>query len=204
MSLEERFDACMRQHELMFGESLIPLNKRCSKCQGLGHTPSVCPNKEVVTLADWEAAMEVELEEEKEEVHEAYEDEGQEVDFDLPPKFDEYEPDKGEVLVITSTWNELQKEVVEADEGEELTFAIPKTLNPNFCQSISEPLLKAPNLALRVFEEVVRSISTQSPLSTIRISKGIEKKRVSRIKRDLFAWLLLFQPDLKQEEEFFT
>ena len=57
--------------------------------------------------------MEVELEEDgKEEVHEAYEeesyeDEGQEVDFDLPPKFDEYELDKGEVLVIESTWNEL-------------------------------------------------------------------------------------------------
>jgi len=68
MSLEERFDACMRQHELMFGESLVPLNKRCSKCQGLGHTPSVCPNKEIVTLAVWEAAME----KEKEEMHEAY------------------------------------------------------------------------------------------------------------------------------------
>jgi len=90
MSLEERFDACMRQHELMLGESLVPLNKSCSKCQGLGHTPSVCPNKEFITLDEWEAAMEVELEEEEqEEVHKAYEeeireDEGQEVDFDLP------------------------------------------------------------------------------------------------------------------------
>jgi len=113
MSLEERFDVLMRQHELMFGESLITLNKRRSKCRGLGHTPSVCPNKEFITLDEWEAAMEFKLEEkEQEEVHKAYEeeireDEGQEVDFDLPRKFDEYELDKDEVLVIESTWNEL-------------------------------------------------------------------------------------------------
>ena len=73
----------------------------------------------------------------------------------------------------------------------------PKTLNKNFCQSISEPLLKAPNLALRSFEEVVRSMSTQSPMFTIQISKGRNKQRVSKIKRDLFAWLILFQPELK-------
>ena len=76
MSLEERFDALVRQHELMFWESLVPpnkpnpaplTNKRCFKCNGLGHTPSDCPNREFITLAEWEAAMEVELEEKIEE-----------------------------------------------------------------------------------------------------------------------------------------
>jgi len=84
-----------------------------------------------------------------------------------------------------------------ADEGEELTFAIPQTVNQNFSQSISELLLKARNLALGVIEEVVRSMSTQSPLSTIQIRKGRKRQRVSKIKSDLFAWLILFQPELK-------
>jgi len=61
MSLEERFDAVMRQHEVMFGESPVPPNrpnlapmsiKRCFKCEGLGHTSSDCPNKEFITLAE--------------------------------------------------------------------------------------------------------------------------------------------------------
>jgi len=67
MSLEERFYALIRQHELIFGESLVLTNKRCSKCQGLGHTPSVCPNKAIITLAEWEAAMEEENEEKNED-----------------------------------------------------------------------------------------------------------------------------------------
>ena len=53
----------------MFGKSLVPPNcpnlapmsiKRCSKCQGLGHTISDCPNKEFITLREWEVAMEEE------------------------------------------------------------------------------------------------------------------------------------------------
>jgi len=41
----------------------------------------------------------------------------------------------------------------------------------------------------------------ESPMSTIQISKGKEKKRVSKFNRDLFAWLILFQLKLKQEKE---
>jgi len=76
MSVEERFYALVRQHQLMFRESLVPPNKpnpepmsieRCFKYQGLGQTPSDCPNKEFITLAEWKAAMEVELEEKIEE-----------------------------------------------------------------------------------------------------------------------------------------
>jgi len=70
MSLEERFNARIEQHELMFGESLVPPNrpnlapmsiKTCSKCQGFGHTLSEWPNKEFITLAEWETAMEEEM-----------------------------------------------------------------------------------------------------------------------------------------------
>ena len=99
----------------------------------------------------------------------------------------------------------FEEVVVEADEGEVLSLdthhplrshkhlslpttfhepptlspipPTPKTLNKNFCQSISEPLLKAPNFELRAFEELVRSEYKKSPTSTIQISKGRAKKR---------------------------
>ena len=76
MSLEERFDECMRQHELMFRFSLVPHKKttlvaksmqRCSKCQGIGHSTSICPNKEAYTLAQVLEANEEKNEEETEE-----------------------------------------------------------------------------------------------------------------------------------------
>ena len=132
-----------------------------------------------------------------EEVHKAYEeetheDEGQEVDFDLPLKFDEYKLDNGEVLVMESTCNELKRELVQTDEGEKLTFATPqpprdkerhsplsisfsepsnhpsnpptpKSLNPKFCQFKEPPTYPIPN------------------------SKGMVKKKVFKTKRDLFT-----------------
>ena len=45
-----------------------PQLRRCLKCQGLGYLAMDCPNgKVIVTLEEWEAAMEGELEEEIEE-----------------------------------------------------------------------------------------------------------------------------------------
>ena len=76
MSLDERFEACMRRHELMFRVSLVPPKKpnlapksmrRCSKCQGLGHKASVHPSKEVITLDQWKVAMEEKNEEQNED-----------------------------------------------------------------------------------------------------------------------------------------
>ena len=75
---------------------------------------------------------------------------------------------------------------------------IPKTLNKNFCQSISEPSLKAPNSHLRGYEDMVLNMFKKSPMHNFQISKGNEKKRVPKVKRDLFSWLILFQPDMKQ------
>ena len=74
------------------------------------------------------------------------------------------------------------------------SVSLAKTLTQNFCQFISEPLLKAPNSELRAFEEVVRSMFKESPKCNTQLSKGHEKKRVSKFKGDLFEWLILFQP----------
>jgi len=74
------------------------------------------------------------------------------------------------------------------------TPPISQTLKQTFCQSIPEPLLKAPNSELRACEEVVRSKSKESPMCNTQISKGKENKRVSKIRGDLFDWLILFQP----------
>jgi len=84
------------------------------------------------------------------------------------------------------------------------TPPIPKALKQNFCHFISEPFLAARNSELRTFEEMVQSMCEESPSSTIQTSKGKDLKRVSKIKRDLFAWQILFQPELKQEEELLT
>ena len=67
-----------------------------------------------------------------------------------------------------------------------------------------EPFLKALNSELRAFEEVVQSKCKESPTNTFRTSKGNERKRVCRLKRDLFAWLILFQPKLNQERKVIT
>ena len=87
------------------------------------------------------------------------------------------------------------------------THPAAQTLIQNFCHLIyeeittecEEPFLKALNSELRAFEEVVQSKCKESRTNTLRTSKGNERKRVSKIKRDLFAWLIFFQPKLNQE-----
>jgi len=58
-----------------------------------------------------------------------------------------------------------------------------------------EPSLNAPNFELRVLEEVVQGKFEGSPPSNIQTSKGNDWGKVSKIKRDLFTWLILFQPE---------
>ena len=53
--------------------------RRCFKCQGLGHIASECPNRKVITLAEWRAVdeqeKEGEIEGETEEEHEESQEE---------------------------------------------------------------------------------------------------------------------------------
>jgi len=65
---------------------------RCFKCQGLSHIASECPNRKIITLAEWDVIKEAEVEGEK-EVHLMEEqDESQEEVVQ--------EADKGEMLVL--------------------------------------------------------------------------------------------------------
>jgi len=138
MSSEERFDALMRQHELMFGESLVPPNrpnlapmsiKRCSKCQGLSHTPLNCPNKEFITLAEWEAAMEEENEEKNEDEH----------DHELEETQEEVaEEAREEQLLFLRRVRSQQKRVKDEPSNPSPTYPMTKTLPQNFCHLILE------------------------------------------------------------------
>ncbi|XP_048503161.2 uncharacterized protein LOC125498889 [Beta vulgaris subsp. vulgaris] len=62
--------------------------RRCYRCQGLGHIASECPNKKVITLAEYEA-IEEGYEEEEEEENMEEEEEGRYIG-----------PDDGECLVV--------------------------------------------------------------------------------------------------------
>jgi len=66
-------------------------NRRCFKCQGLVHIASDCPNRKVITFAEWTVVKEVFEEEEKED---NFEDELQETQEEVVE-----EADKGEMLV---------------------------------------------------------------------------------------------------------
>ena len=107
------------------------------------------------------------------------------------------EATEGELLILRRVSSQ-HKGVKDEQSNLSPTPPISQTLNQNFCHFILEPLLNAPNSELRAFEEVVQSNSNESPTCNTQISKGKEKKRVSKIKRDLFAWLILFQPKLSQ------
>ena len=215
MSLEERFDECMRQHELMFGFSLVPHKKatlvpmsmnRCSKCQGVGHSPSICPNKEAYTLAQVLEANEEKNEEETEESNGFILEETQE-------EIIKEEASEEELLALNEVLSQVQDEPCfppleqpfnkgsssSPPPPHHLTHATP-TQSPNtlqkFFQTISEPSPKAPNLVLSDFADLVRSMFTTPPSCILQIPKEQNKKEVSRTKRDLFSWLILFQPEL--------
>ena len=68
-----------------------PYNPRRFKCQGLGHIAADCPNRKVITLAEWDAAREEVVEDEPEEPVETPETEEEE---------EIAEADEGELLVL--------------------------------------------------------------------------------------------------------
>ena len=74
----------------------------------------------------------------------------------------------------------------------------PEALTINFCQVFFEPSFTPPNHAFQVCKKVVPSMFKKSLTLHIQISKG-QEGRTSKFKEDLFAWLILFQPDLKRK-----
>jgi len=65
---------------------------RCFKCRGVCHTASGCPNKEIISRAEWEAAKE----EENEEEEKAYFMKGQEENQEEV----KVRADEGEMLLL--------------------------------------------------------------------------------------------------------
>jgi len=200
VSLNNRFDAVMRQHDLMFWKSLVPPTcpnlapmsiKRCSKCQGFAHTSSDCFNKEFITLVEWEAAM-------KEENEEKNEDERDHKLAETQEKVVDAAREK-ELLVLGGVLS-LPKGLQGEPSNPLPTHSKTKKLTQKFCHLIpeerptgcDEPLLQTPNSELKAFEEMAQSKIEESPTSTIQTSKRKDLERVSKIKRDLFAWLILF------------
>ena len=77
-------------------------NRRCFKCQCLGHTASDCPNKEIISLAEWEATMKEKNQEEKEAYLIKDEEENQ---VEVKVRIDE-----GEMLPLENTWDDPKEE----------------------------------------------------------------------------------------------
>ena len=137
-------------------------------------------------MAEWKATEEVELEE---EIEEHRRDDLEEIVV---------EANEGEMLTLNTYHpprsNEHLGLLVTFHEPPNL-FPIPpisQTLKQTFCQSVPESLLEAPNPELRACEEMVRSKSKESSTRNTQISKGKEKKKVSKFRGDLFDWLILF------------
>ena len=137
------------------------------------------------------------------------EEEDMEVNLNLPPKFDEYEDEEGacEVLKGEAIEQEKEKEVayslqeveVKTDAGQMLSLSTshpPKNhVHISLFLTFGEPLPKVSNFEIRAFKEGVQDKSEGSPPNQILISKGNEWKGAYKTKKDLFKWLVLFQPD---------
>ena len=174
----------------------LPKNPpRCFKCQGFGHLASECTNRRFVTLAEWKATEEVPLEEEvenenhdKEEIEEIMveADEGEELP--IP-----HHPPKGKE----------SRNVLFLSFGEPSTNlpppSTPETLAINFCQIFFEPSFTPPNHTFKVCKKVVPGMFKKSPTQQLQISMGQEEERASKFMKELFGWLILFQPDLKRK-----
>ena len=153
-------------------------------------------------MVEWKEATEEENEEKNED----------ESDHELEVPQEEVIEEAGEELLVLRRVLSHLKGVKDAPGSHVPTHPISQTLIQNFCHLIyveittecEEALLKALNSELRAFEEVVQSKCKESPRNTFRTSKGNERKRVSKIKRDLFVWLILFQPKLNQERKVIT
>ena len=103
----------------------IPMStRRCFKCQGLGHIASDCPNRKVITLAEWESVKEEEKDEEEEEAV-AEEEEN--------PEEEVTGADEGEMLVLRRA---LSTQRSEKDKQRENIFHSQCTVQGKVCSLI--------------------------------------------------------------------
>ena len=153
------------------------------------------PNKEFFTLGELEASVEEENKEKNEDERDRELEETKEKVM---------EESSEEKLFILGRVLSKRKGV----QGERVnplpTHPLAQTLKQNFCHLIpeerrtgcDEPLLQTANSELIPFEEMVQSKIKQSLTPSIQINIRKEKKRVFKFRRDLFAWLILFQPEM--------
>ena len=149
-------------------------------------------------------------EEEKEVyVEDVQEEEDMEVNLDLPPNFDEYEDDEGacEVLKEEAIEQEKEKEVadcleeveVKTDESEMLSLSTsyPQKNHEHLSLFLTsgELLPKVSKFEIGDCKEWVQPKSEGSPSNHIQIGVGNEWKGAFKTKKDLFKWLVLFQPN---------
>ena len=150
----------------------------------------------------------------REEEKEAYmedvqEEEDMEVNLDQPQKFDEYEDDEGacEVLKEEAIEQEKEKEVadcleeveVKTDESEMLSLSTsyPQKNHEHLSLFLTsgELLPKVSKFEIGDCKEWVQPKSEGSPSNHIQIDVGNEWKGAFKTKKDLFKWLVLFQPN---------
>ena len=101
--------------------------KRCFRYQGLGHIASECPNKRVVTLAEFQAYFDEGMEGEEEE-------EGKEVYLNETLEEVMEGPDEGELLVIRRALSGLATQ--EDNEQRESIFHTRCTIGGKVCSLI--------------------------------------------------------------------
>jgi len=140
-------------------------NRRCFKCQGLGHIASKFPNRKVITLAGWTAVKE-DFEEEENEV---------ESELETEETQDEVieEADEGELLVIRRV---LSNQKGAKDEQRENIFYTWCTTQGKICSLIIDGGSCANVVSLSMIEKLgLQTITHPHPynIKWLNQSKGI-------------------------------
>jgi len=96
--------------------------------------------------------------------------------------------------------NNLEEVGVRTDVGEMLTLSSNHQQKSHEHLSLfltfPKQLPKVPSSEIRTFKGRNLDASKGIPPNQIQINMGNEWKRVSKVKRDLFKWLILFQPEM--------
>ena len=162
--------------------------RRCFKCQGLGHIASECPNRKVITLAEWRAIDEQEKEGEIEgETEEEHEESQEEV---------EEEADEGEMLVLRRVLNG-QKST--KDEQRENIFHTRCTVQGKVCSLIIDGGSCANVVSLTMIEKLGLQVTAHPHpynIQWLNQSKGLQvnSRCLRTIKTNFGVMLYLWMP----------